>query len=161
MAEPTRLRIFTEQTVEKTCRTHVLQNIYRKNERKRKITEPTSLEIFMIYRTNKETCRIKSLRLFTERMRKLAEQRASAYVSNGRMKVETCRDDEPRSVEFTKRTMIAVPSANLFLTLSTSTQYTPKAGYNYYMYPNVWAFSINYKSANRSTFVMYWGTSQM
>ena len=102
MAEPTRLRIFTERTVEKTCRNHAPQNIYRANERKRKIPEPTSLEIFMIYRTNEETYRIKSLRLFTERTRKLAEQRASVYVSNGRTKVETCRDDEPRSIKFTK-----------------------------------------------------------
>ena len=28
----------------------------------------------------------------------------------------------------------AQPEANLFLTLSTSTQYTPKVEYNYYMY---------------------------
>ena len=96
MAEPTRLRIFTERTVEKICRTHAPQNIYQTNERKRKITEPTSLEIFMIYRTNEETCRIKSLRLFTGRTRKLAEQRASVYVSNGRTKVETCRHNEPQ-----------------------------------------------------------------
>ena len=106
MAEP-RLSIFTERTVEKTCRTHAPQNIYQTNERKRKITEPTSLEIFMIYRTNEETCRIKSLRLFIERTRKFAEQRASVYVSNGRTKVETCRDNEPRSIKFTKQTTIA------------------------------------------------------
>ena len=29
------------------------------------------------------------------------------------------------------------------------------------MYPDAWAFSINYKSANRSTFAMYWGTFVM
>ena len=117
MAEPTRLRIFTERTVEKTCRTHAPQNIYRTNEQKRKITEPTSLEIFMIYRTNEETCRIKSLRLFTERTRKLAEQRASVYVSNGRTKVETCRANEPRSIKFTKRTTIAAVLLGLLAAL--------------------------------------------
>ena len=31
----------------------------------------------------------------------------------------------------------------------------------YAMYPDVWAFSINYKSADRSIFVMYWGTFVM
>ena len=30
-----------------------------------------------------------------------------------------------------------------------------------YMYPDAWAFSINYKSADRSTFTMYWGTFVM
>ena len=29
------------------------------------------------------------------------------------------------------------------------------------MYPDAWAFSINYKSADRSTFAMYWGTFVM
>ena len=36
MAEPTRLRIFTERTVKKTCRTHAPQNISRTNERTKK-----------------------------------------------------------------------------------------------------------------------------
>ena len=31
----------------------------------------------------------------------------------------------------------------------------------YSMYPDAWAFSINYKSADRSTFMMYWGTFVM
>ena len=29
------------------------------------------------------------------------------------------------------------------------------------MYPDAWAFSINFKSADRSTFAMYWGTFVM
>ena len=30
-----------------------------------------------------------------------------------------------------------------------------------YMYPDAWVFSIKYKSADRSTFAMYWGTFVM
>ena len=32
-----------------------------------------------------------------------------------------------------------------------------KQGMYKYMYPDAWAFSINYKSADRSTFAVYWG----
>ena len=38
--------------------------------------------------------------------------------------------------------------------------YTCMCAYTY-MYPDAWAFSINYKSADRSTFAMYWGTFVM
>ena len=37
---------------------------------------------------------------------------------------------------------------------------TTLAQYNI-MYPDAWAFSINYKSTDRSTFAMYWGTFVM
>ena len=48
---------------------------------------PTHYVAYINVSQSEETCRIKSLRLFTERTRKLAEQRASVYVSNGRTKV--------------------------------------------------------------------------
>ena len=47
------------------------------------------------------------------------------------------------------------------------TVHTFRTAYIQYVYihnmyvPDAWAFSINYKSADRSTFAMYWGTFVM